>query len=145
MVLHCATVKILQINFYWSCNSKSSVLWRTWRKWERFSFEIRHFSCYFSVFAVFILLCMPGGRSCYMLNHFEITYLEKSVPDNWALPQIYVPSCFNMLYKEIAEKPVVLSEPTMLSISFLGSNTALVHCRSTLVPLHSGDLVQRDT
>lgn len=56
LVLHCATIKIQQNNFYWSCNSKSSVLWRTRRKWGLFSFKIRLSTLCFSVFAVFFFL-----------------------------------------------------------------------------------------
>lgn len=49
-----------------------------------------------------------------MLDHFEIAYLEKSVPDTSASPQPDVPLYFRMSYEGIAEMPVVLSEPTML-------------------------------
>lgn len=79
-----------------------------------FSFEIRLSLWYFSVFALFIPLRLPEGRSCYMLDHFEIAYLEKSGPDTLASPQPDVPLYFHTSRKGIAEMPVVLSEPTML-------------------------------
>lgn len=77
-----------------------------------FSFEIRLSLWHFSVFAVFLCLCLPEGRSCIMLDHFEITYLEKSVPDTMALPQPDVPLCFHVSYKGIVEIPAVFSEST---------------------------------
>lgn len=58
-------------------------------------------------------LHLPEGRSCYMLDHFEIPTLEKSVPDASASPQLDDPLFFHMSYKGIVEMPTVLSEPTM--------------------------------
>lgn len=49
-----------------------------------------------------------------MLDHFEIAYLEKNVPDTLASPQPDVPLYFDVPYKGIVEIPAVFSESTMV-------------------------------
>lgn len=113
-VLCSAIINILQSDFYWSADSSSSVLGGTGIKWALFSFEIRLSLWHFSVFAVLHPLCLPEGRSCCMLDHFEIAYLEKSMPDTLASPQPDVPLYFHVSYKGIVEMPAVFSESTMV-------------------------------
>lgn len=81
-----------------------------------------------------------------MLDHFEIAYLEKSMPDTLASPQPDVPLYFHVSYKEIVEMPSVFSESTMVCQGYpsLSWGVTLVHHRSTLIPSHGGDLVQCD-
>lgn len=88
--------------------------------------------------AIFNPLCLPQGRSCYTVDHFEIAYLEKSLPDTSALTQPDTPLYFCMSYKGMSEMHVVLSEPKMLCQDY----HFLVQCRSTLVPRNNSVFVQ---
>lgn len=73
-----------------------------------------------------------------MLDHFEIAYLEKSLPDTSALPQPDTPLYFCMSYKGMSEMHVVLSEPNMLCQDYHFP----VQCRSILIPRNNSDFVQ---
>lgn len=112
-----------------------------------FSFEIRLSLWHFSVFAVLLCLCVPEGRSCFMLDHFELAYLEKSMPDTFASPQLNIPLYIHVSYKGIVEMPAVFSESTMVCQDYPSPSwrtSTLVHHRSTLNPSHGSDIVQCD-
>lgn len=114
-------------DFYWSVKSSSSVLGGTGIKRTLFSFEIRLSLWHFSVFAVLLCLCLPEGRSCFMLDHFELAYLEKSVPDTLASPQPDVPLYFCVSYKGIVEMPAVFSGSTTVCQSHPSCSWGVTH------------------